>query len=269
MKRTLLCILTLIIFLPFISEARPRKSGTGIVAHRGFWNCEEAGYAKNSVAALRCAQEAGLWGSEFDVNMTADSVLIIYHDSSIDGKRIEKNPYSAFKEFKLANGEPIPTIDDYLKQAQKYPETMLVYEFKGHSSPEAEDLLMDLTITKLQEYGMLDPERVMFISFSFHICSSLAERLPGFTIQFLGSSKNPDELDEAGINGVDYNHAVYGIHKKWYKMARKNHMSVNAWTVDNKNEITRMLEMGVDQITTDRPLDVREVMQQTGHLELR
>ena len=41
-------------------EARTKQlqksNRTGIVAHRGFWNCEEAGYAKNSVAALRCAQ---------------------------------------------------------------------------------------------------------------------------------------------------------------------------------------------------------------------
>ena len=45
------------------TEAFAQKNkfnGTGIVAHRGFWNCEEAGYAKNSIASLRCAQEAGV-----------------------------------------------------------------------------------------------------------------------------------------------------------------------------------------------------------------
>ena len=36
------------------------KGKMGIIAHRGFWNCEEAGYARNSVAALRCAQEKSL-----------------------------------------------------------------------------------------------------------------------------------------------------------------------------------------------------------------
>ena len=41
--------------LPFGANAQKEA---GIVAHRGFWNCEEAGYAKNSVAALREAQEA-------------------------------------------------------------------------------------------------------------------------------------------------------------------------------------------------------------------
>jgi glycerophosphoryl diester phosphodiesterase len=83
------------------AAAFAQKKAAGIVAHRGFWNCEEAGYAKNSIAALRCAQEAGFWGSEFDVNMTSDGVLIVYHDSSIQGKKIENYPYSEFKDIKI------------------------------------------------------------------------------------------------------------------------------------------------------------------------
>ena len=85
----------------------------GIVAHRGFWNCEEAGYAKNSIAALRCAQEQGFWGSEFDVNMTADSVLIVFHDSKIKGKRIEKYPFEeAIKKYvgKLKSSNDIKRV---------------------------------------------------------------------------------------------------------------------------------------------------------------
>ena len=56
----------------------------GIVAHRGFWNCEEAGYAQNSVAALRQAQLAGFWGSEFDVQLTADTIVVV--DDMVMGK---------------------------------------------------------------------------------------------------------------------------------------------------------------------------------------
>ena len=85
----------------FLSQSAHAQKQCGIVAHRGFWNCEEAGYAKNSVAALRCAQENGFWGSEFDVNMTSDGVLIVYHDSDVEGKKIEKHPYAQFKDFKI------------------------------------------------------------------------------------------------------------------------------------------------------------------------
>ena len=104
----------------FISQSAFAQKQCGIVAHRGFWNCEEAGYAKNSIAALRCAQEQGFWGSEFDVNMTSDGVLLVYHDSSIQGKKIENYPYSEFKDIKIKNGETIPTIDEYMEQGKKY-----------------------------------------------------------------------------------------------------------------------------------------------------
>ena len=185
--------------LLFCTGADARNKECGIVAHRGFWNCEEAGYAKNSLAALRCAQEAGFWGSEFDVNMTSDGILLVYHDSDVEGKKIEKHPYAEFKDFKIKNGENIPTIDQYLEQGKKCPETMLVYEMKPHSCDEVEDRFIELTITKLKEYELLDPKKVMFISFSLHICEVLAKELPGFTVQYLNSDKNPEELAKKGI----------------------------------------------------------------------
>ncbi|MBQ1683432.1 MAG: hypothetical protein II071_04055, partial [Bacteroidales bacterium] len=48
-----------------------------IVAHRGFWNSEAGGFSENSIASLKAAQDAGLWGSECDVHLTADDVVIV------------------------------------------------------------------------------------------------------------------------------------------------------------------------------------------------
>ena len=263
-------LLSAMIAALFITQtAFAQKKQCGIVAHRGFWNCEEAGYAKNSLAALRCAQEAGFWGAEFDVNMTSDGVLIVYHDSDVKGKKIEKHPYSEFADFEIKNGEKIPTIDQYLEQGKKYPETMLVYELKPHSCDEVEDRFIELTIAKLEEHNLLDPERVMFISFSLHICEVLVQKLPGFSVQYLDSNRNPDELADLGINGVDYNQAVFKVHRKWYRKARKRDMSVNVWTVNNKKAMKKMLRLGVDMITTDNPLDAREVISNTRINEIR
>lgn len=268
MKRFIL-FSALVAGLFFSNGSAFAQKQSGIVAHRGFWNCEEAGYAKNSIAALRCAQEQGFWGSEFDVNMTSDGILIVYHDSDVKGKKIEKHPYSEFKDFVIKNGETIPTIDMFLEQGKKYPETMLVYELKPHSCDEVEDRFIELTIEKLKEHDLLDPSRVMFISFSLHICEALAQKLPGFTVQFLGSSKSPDQLADRGINGVDYNHGVFKLHRKWYRKARKRGMSVNAWTVNEEKAMKKMLRMGVDQLTTDNPLEAREVMKNLKITELK
>ena len=261
MKKLTLILTLLIMVIPSTLEARRKENRkTDIVAHRGFWNCEEAGYAKNSIAALRCAQEAGFWGSEFDVNITADSVLIVYHDGEIDGKKIEDHPYSEFKDFKIANGETIPTIDEFLAQGKKYPATKLVYEFKPQSNPETENTFVNLAIANLAENGLLDPDRAMFLSFSRNICERLARMLPGYTVQYLNSDMDPDQLHELKVNGVDYNHEVFVKNPKWYKMARKNGMSVNAWTVNKEEDMVRMIKLGVDQITTDYPLELRALL---------
>ena len=260
-----ICITTI---LP--CEARHKQANrTGIVAHRGFWNCEEAGYARNSVAALKCAQNNHFWGSEFDVNMTADSVLIVFHDSFIDSKRIEDYPYSEFADFKLANGECIPTIDQYLEQGRKDPRTTLVYELKPHSSPEVEDLFIELTISKLKEYRLLKPRRVIFISFSYHICKRLAELLPEFTVQYLNGDKAPEAVYEDGINGIDYYFSIFQTHPEWRAQASELGMSTNAWTVNHEKDMRSMIDMQVMYITTDNPLQLREVLRKSEHREAR
>lgn len=261
-----------LMLFPSESDARKKRQmdkekETGIVAHRGFWNCEEAGYARNSIAALRCAQEAGFWGSEFDVNMTKDSILIVFHDSDVKGRKIEKHPYERFTDFRLENGEPIPTIDEYLEQGKKHPGTMLVYELKKHSNDEVEDTFVDLTIAKLEEHGLLDPQRVMFISFSFHMCERLAQKLPGFTVQYLGGDRKPAKVKAAGITGIDYNHAILSINKKWVNQALRKDMSVNSWTVNKDSVMVKMLELGVEYLTTDNPLEARMLLEEHGMKE--
>lgn len=235
-----------------------------IVAHRGFWNCEEAGYARNSVAALRCAQEAGVWGSEFDVNMTSDGVILVYHDGSINGKTIDRNPYSEFKDVRLENGEKIPVIDDYLKQALKHPETVLVYELKVHSTPEIEARLVERTVEKLKEYGLYDPAKVVFISFSKFICDKIAAEMPEFICMYLRDDLGPDQLNKDGINGVDYHYSVFGKHPDWLGRIRELGMFLNCWTVNDVKDMQEMIRLGIDCITTDNPLELRQELKTAG-----
>ncbi len=238
----------------------------GIVAHRGYWNCEEAGFAKNSIAALKCAQEKGFWGSEFDVNMTSDEVLLVYHDSKIDGKVIDQTPASEFKNVRLANGEPVPTVEQYLEQGRKSDKTMLVYELKPHSTPEIENRLVDLTLEKLKEKGLDSPKRVMFISFSINICKRLARKAPEYTVQYLGKDFSPEELSGFKINGVDFNYKVFYEHPEWFASAQDHSMSVNVWTVNKQIDMEKMISLGVDMITTDQPEILRNIL---GDREMR
>lgn len=266
MKKILTFFAAFVALSSAVLTAQDEKT-ISIVAHRGFWNCKEAGFAKNSVAALRCAQEAGFWGSEFDVNMTADSVLVVYHDGAIKGKSFNDNPMSAFADVRLKNGEPIPTLDDYLTQARKYPETVLVFEIKPGKTPEIERTCTDLCVAKLKEYGFFDPSKTIFISFSINICERLVATAPGFTIQYLDGDIRPSELKARGVNGVDTSFGKIYSDEKWIAEARANGMSVNVWTVDEKQDISRILDMGVDMITTNFPVQTREIAEKKNLVE--
>lgn len=231
-----------------------------IVAHRGFWNCEEAVFSQNTIASLRLAQEAGLWGSEFDVQLTADDVAIVNHDPTIQGMKIADNTYEELVKLTFPNGEHVSTIDEYLAQGAKCPTTVLVLELKAQSTPEREDKLVDLCIASAKANGVYDPSKLIFITFSHYMCQRLAAECPEFINQYLNGELSPEELKAEGINGLDYNIKVFDENPEWVNSAHENGMSVNVWTVNQAEQIKSFIDMGVDAITTNEPLLTRELL---------
>ena len=152
MKRIFYSLLPLLAPFATISadNAAPEGKAVGIVAHRGYWNCEAGGRARNSLAAFKAAHEAGFWGTEFDVNMTADGELIVFHDETLRGKRIDHTDWAEIADHRLENGETIPRLDEFLAYANRQKNfPMLVFELKGHITEELQDRAVALTIEKL------------------------------------------------------------------------------------------------------------------------
>ena len=237
-----------------------------IAAHRGFWQSELAGQAQNSIASLREAQNNGFWGSECDVHLTSDDVIIVNHDNSIEGKLIWDNPYSTFKAMTLKNGENPSTLDEYLTQTEASSTTVLVTEIKIQKTTDREDLLIDKTIQAMKEHNLFNPSRVIFISFSLNACKYLVQKAPGFTIQYLNGDLSPEKLHEYGITGIDYEQKTILKHPEYVAEAHSFGMSVNAWTVNTEDNIQKMIDLGVDCITTNEPLLVRKML---GDRELK
>ena len=52
-----------------------------------------------------------------------------------------------------------------------------------------------------------------------------------------------------------------------YDQARSQSMSVNVWTVNKTEAMEKLVNLGVDQITTDNPLDLRALLGQMGVAE--
>lgn len=241
-----------------------QKGKTAIVAHRGFWNCEQAGFSENSIASLKAAQDNGLWGSECDIHLTSDGKVIVNHDNNIAGMKISTHTFAQLSEKTLPNGECRPSFDDYAAQAAKCRTTVLIVEIKSQPTQEIEAQLVDNAVEILRKHKMFSPSRVAFISFSEYACQYIADKYPRFVNQFLTMSfarnEHPSQYAGKGINGVDYHYKLFKSHPEWVTEAKENGMSVNVWTVNDEKNISKMIELGVDAITSNEPLLVRELL---------
>lgn len=231
------------------------QAQTQVIAHRGFWKTE--GSAQNSIAALEKAAEENLYGSEFDVQVTLDGKLIVNHDAKFQGFVIAETPFKELKKIKLKNGEKLPTLKKYLKAGKKQ-DIQLILEIKSHKSKEVEDKMAADIVKMVKKMGL--QKQVEYIAFSLNICEQLAKLTPESEIAYLNGNLSPAELKKKGINGIDYNQKVLEKHPEWVEEAHRLGMKVNVWTVNKEDMMRKFIDMKVDYITTDYPLETQKLL---------
>ena len=248
-KKTLISALALVACIIGI------QAQTQVIAHRGFWKTE--GSAQNSIAALEKAAEERLYGSEFDVQVTLDGKLIVNHDAKFQGFVIAETPFKKLKKIKLKNGEKLPTLKKYLKAGKKQ-DIQLILEIKSHKSKEVEDKMAADIVKMVKKMGL--QKQVEYIAFSLNICEQLAKLTPESEIAYLNGNLSPAELKKKGINGIDYNQKVLEKHPEWVEEAHRLGMKVNVWTVNKEDMMRKFIDMKVDYITTDYPLETQKLL---------
>lgn len=229
---------------------------TKVIAHRGFWKAE--GAAQNSIIALRRAADACIYGSEFDVLMTADGVVVVNHDDIINGKVIEETSYAEIKDCKLPNGETLPTLRSYLEEGSKYNNLQLILEIKPHKKIENENRAVE-TIVKMVRALKLETQ-VEYISFSMNICQQLEACTPESPIYYLNGDLAPREIKQKGFSGIDYEYEVLKNNPQWIEQAHQLGLKVNCWTVNKRSDMAEMIRSGVDFLTTDYPLAAKDYL---------
>ena len=237
-------------------DCLPPSVNTQVIAHRGFWKAE--GAAQNSIKALQAAQQAGIYGAEFDIWITADGVAVINHDPHIGGKEIALTNYDDIKDCTLSNGERLPLLQEYLETGKADPNCKLILEIKPHPSKEMEDRAVEIVANMVAEMDL--EAQSEYISFSLYFCKALRARLPQAIITYLNGELSPAEVKAAGLSGLDYNYTVFRNYPHWVKEAQDLGLSVNTWTVNNEALMREMLALGVDFITTDEPLLLKDLI---------
>lgn len=228
-----------------------------VVAHRGAW--KKAGTAENSIAALNNAIRLGCGASEFDVHMSADSVLVINHDPSVQGRPIETTDSKELLTIKLANGETLPALSEFLKQGTNQNKTKLVLEIKPSSISKERGIATARRVVQLVR-AMQAQAWIDYISFDYDICKELVTLDPYARVAYLNGDKDPNELKKDNMWGYDYHFSVLKKHESWLSEAQKLGLKTNAWTVNDRDTMVWLLNRGIDFITTNEPELLLEIL---------
>ena len=232
-----------------------------VVAHRGYHTTN--GAAENSMESFRAAIELGVYGSEADFYITTDGVVVSNHDPTIKNSAgqtltIANSTYDQIKDIVLSNGEKVATFDDYLDILATSSKTKLVIEIKDQGDATKNERIVDAIVEELQNRQMVG--KIDLISFNYTVCQRFAKALPSVTVGYLSGDKAPSTIDPA-IKCIDYSYGTLRSNPAWIQQAHDLGMKVNVWTVNSTTDMLDFIAQGVDYITTDYPVTLKEMLE--------
>lgn len=232
------------------------SKGVKMVAHRGLSGLER----ENTYPAFIAAGNRSYYGIETDVHKTADGKFVVIHDETTDrvsnGKTdidVEMSKYDVIKEIVLPDLDGslnrrdirIPLLIDYIKICKRY-EKMCVLELKNAFLKSDIEKMIAQIVAEDYLDGMI------FISFDINNCIKIREILDSAKIQWLAGRK-PNAADMKTIKNyrLDLDIHYSALNKDIVNTLHDLGIEVNCWTCDNKEDAEKLVEMGVDYITTN------------------
>ncbi len=250
MKR--ICFIFCLLFIAYTSKAQQMEWNKNcVIAHRGAW--KKNNLPENSIASLKEAIRLKCYGSEFDVHFTKDSVIVVNHDDVYKGLTIAESTYAELSKELQSNGEQIPTLESYLLEGMRQKGTKLILEIKIAKTPEGTIALTDAVVQLVKK--LKASAWVEYISFSYPAVLRLLQLDPAAKTAFLAEGKEyvpVEKLKEDHIGQADYHYAIYK-EGDWFKKARQQGVTINAWTVNKEEDMRWLIVQKADYITTNEP----------------
>jgi glycerophosphoryl diester phosphodiesterase len=232
-------------------------------AHRG--GASDA--PENTMPAFEYAVDLGFHYIETDVQVTSDGVLMAFHDSNLKrtcgiDRKIGEMTFKEVSNARVHGVAPIPKLEDLLGE---WPDVRVNIDCKSNDAVQS--LCAAIRRTDAIDrvcVGAFDDRRVRRISANLgpQLCTALGPAgvaLLRFGIPFNPASKAAQVPVKEGPLRV--------VNKGFVDRAHRRGLKVHVWTIDDPSEISHLLDLGVDGIMTDRPIVLRDVLQQRGMWE--
>ena len=224
---------------------------TQIIAHRGAW--KEFSLPENSIASLQKAIALKCYGSEFDVRRTKDGILVINHDPVHFGDTIELHNYTDLNKNKLSNGEDLPTLEKYFIEGTKNnASTLMICEIKeALTGADISQKTTTETIAMAKRLGI--ENKIIYISFGFEIVKTIKRLQPSAIVLYLENNKTIDDIVNERINGINYHFSNFINDPQITVVAKQNNLLIGSWTVNQIEDLNKLIGQGVEFITTNAP----------------
>lgn len=232
-----------------------------VIAHRGGSNLAP----ENTLAAFQNAIDLGVDMIEIDVEQTSDSIVVVIHDSKVDRTTngtgsVDSLSYSYVKTLdagswfdKKYKNERISTLDETLQLING--KVILLIEIKEGSEryPGIEQQTVESiqqfnahSWTIVQSFNKKAIERIKLLDKKIETYYLLGRNFKKYYNDLI---ENPDP--ELGYDGIAVHHSMLSAAS--VDSIKQLGLGVFTWTVDELEDMKKMIDAGVNGIITDSP----------------
>ncbi|WP_262059163.1 glycerophosphodiester phosphodiesterase [Streptomyces sp. STR69] len=211
------------------------------VGHRG----DPYRARENTVDSLRSALEQGADAVEFDVRVTRDGVPVLLHDETLQRLWEVDRPLKSLSvdEVRGLTDGGVPTLVEALAATEG---SRVMVDLPGAADPRAARRIVDV----IREYGADD--RAYYCAGAD---SMLAVRAadPSAEIALTWTSLAPPRpavLEAVRPRWLNYRFTL--VDRDLVARVHRDGYLLSVWTPDTRRSMRRLLDLGVDSITTNR-----------------
>ena len=229
---------------PAIRASRPL-----VFAHRGGSKIGP----ENTSAAFDRGLLAGADGLELDVHLSRDRIVVVHHDATLDRATRATGPLVDRTASELAPLD-VPTLREVLA---RYADIGIIIELK-----EAGPALARAVVDEVRRAGAV--HRVCLGSFSRSALRAARAMAPDIATSgarfevrmalyrsWCGIA--PGRVPYQAFQVPETSGSTRVVSPRFVEFAHKAGIAVQVWTVDELEDIRRLLDWGVDGIISDRP----------------